>query len=53
MTYEFSVHQITFNTLAIGAFHTDLAKQYLSEAPKGAYQIFADKVPLKRWADTA
>jgi len=51
LTYEFSRDNITFNTFAIGAFHTDLAKAYLSEAPTDAYRTFADKVPLKRWAE--
>lgn len=53
LTYEFSQHGITFNTLAIGAFHTDLAKVYLSEAPEGAYQTFAQKVPIRRWGEVS
>lgn len=51
MTYEFSPSNITFNTVAIGAFHTDLAKDYLAGAPPGAYETFAAKVPLRRWGE--
>lgn len=53
LTYEFSRHQITFNTLAIGAFHTEVAKAYLEEAPEGSYEAFAQKVPMKRWGEVS
>ena len=49
LTFEYSRYNISFNTLAIGAFETDLAKSYLETAPQGAYQAYADLVPLKRW----
>lgn len=51
LTHEFSARGITFNTLAIGAIHTDLARAYLSEAPEGAYEAFAGKVPIRRWGE--
>lgn len=51
MTFEYSPYNISFNTLAIGAFKTDLARDYLAHAPPGTYEKYADKVPLKRWAE--
>lgn len=51
LTHEYSRHNISFNTLAIGAFKTDLAKDYLKTAPPGSYEAYADRVPLKRWAE--
>ncbi len=51
LTFEYSEHNISFNTLAIGAFKTALAMDYLKTAPQGSYQAYADQVPMKRWAE--
>lgn len=51
LTFEYSPDNISFNTLAIGALKTDLAKGYLDNAPPGTYEKYANKVPLKRWAE--
>jgi 3-oxoacyl-[acyl-carrier protein] reductase len=48
--FEYGKYNISFNTLAIGAFLTQLGKDYLKTAPQGAYEAYADLVPLKRWA---
>lgn len=50
LTFEYGKHNISFNTLAIGAFMTALGKDYLDTAPPGSYEAYADLVPLKRWA---
>jgi NAD(P)-dependent dehydrogenase (short-subunit alcohol dehydrogenase family) len=50
LTFEYGKYNISFNTLAIGAFLTQLGKDYLKTAPQGAYEAYADLVPLKRWA---
>lgn len=49
LTYEFGKHNIAFNTIAIGAIKTDLARAYLDTAPPGSEEGYAEAVPLKRW----
>lgn len=51
LSYEFGPHNITFNTIAIGAIKSDLARAYLETAPEGAEQQYADAVAVKRWGD--
>ena len=51
LTAEYGEYNISFNTLAIGAFMTELGKDYLKTAPPGSYEAYCETIPAKRWAD--